>query len=74
MRKNWIFVGPTIEIHKKIIFLVVSSIICMIEPPTKTVTDAKTVTEKNEVEKMIIYESLSFHIEHLLYNWSIITY
>ena len=29
---------------------------------------------ENEVDLMTIYESLSFHIEHLSYNWSIITY
>ena len=28
----------------------------------------------NEVDLMMIYESLSFHIEHLSYSWSIITY
>ena len=31
-------------------------------------------SKENEVDLMMIYESLSFHIEHLSYNWSIITY
>ena len=31
-------------------------------------------SKENEVDQMMIYESLSFHIEHLSYNWSIITY
>ena len=31
-------------------------------------------SKENEVDLMMIYESLSFHIDHLLYNWFIITY
>ena len=30
--------------------------------------------EKNEVDQLMLYDILSFHIEHLSYNWSIITY
>ena len=31
-------------------------------------------SKEDEVDLMMIYECLSFHIEHLSYNWSIITY